>query len=219
MRTADDPDWDGPRNLRDAVRVAASPEAHGLGSVVVMAGRILPGDDVVKVHTTRDEAFAAPNAGRLGSVDDGGVRMERPRGPWRRIGQIPAAAAEPVFLVTATVGMDGSMVRALATLRPAGVVIAATGAGNSHPDLLAACRELMADGVPVVITTRCVSGGAAPAYGFPGGGATWFASGAMSCGTLSGPKARVALALALGARLSGERLRTVLAGPEAVAGT
>ena len=63
MRNAGDPAWDGPRNLLDAVRIAATPAAKGIGTVVAMAGTILPADDAIKVHTSREDAFAAPNSG------------------------------------------------------------------------------------------------------------------------------------------------------------
>ncbi len=213
MRNAGDPAWDGPRNLRDAVRVAASAEARDAGTLVVMAGAILPADDAVKLHTDRETAFGAPNVGPLGHVSDAGVRFDRPRGARRRLTPMPLTAAEPVHLITATVGMDGALVRAARTTRPAGFVVAATGAGNTHADLLAACREAMADGLTVALTTRCVSGLAAPAYGFPGGGATWVEAGALLCGTLNGPKARVAVALGLGAGLDRTAMTALLAGP------
>ncbi|MEO7118302.1 MAG: asparaginase [Candidatus Limnocylindrales bacterium] len=212
MRNAGDPKWDGPRNLSDAVRVAASPDARRLGTMVVMAGSILPGDDVVKTHASRETTFQAPNAGPIGAVRDGVVKITR-RPPRRRaIRPMPMTAAEPVLLITATVGLDGALVRAARTLDPAGFVIAASGAGNTHPDLLAACAEAMADDVPVALTTRCVSGETAPAYGFPGGGATWVGAGAMLCGTLGGPKARIALALAIGAGYDRVALAALLAG-------
>lgn len=213
MRTSADPAWDGPRNMRDAVRVASAPELRGQGTFVVMGGRILPADDAVKLHSHADDAFGAPNSGSLGEVGERGVRVIRARGPRRSLARALVAAAEPCFLVIATVGLDGSVVRALGGLRPAGLVIAASGSGNTHPDLLDACLEQLARGVAVVLTTRCCAGRAAPAYGFPGGGARWVDTGAMPAGHLGGPKARVALALGLGAGLRDLGLREFLADP------
>ena len=212
MRNAGEDGYDGPRNLRGAVRVAAAPGARGAGAVVVLGDAVLPADDATKVHTDAYAAFAAPNAGPLGSVTDAGLRLSSHR--WRRrvLPRIPGAAAEPVVLVTAVVASGGELLRAARSIEPCGVVVAATGAGNTHPDLLAAAREAMADGVPVVLVSRSLAGAARPAYAFPGGGVEWARAGALFAGTLSAPKARVALALALGAGLAGGDLRTLLEG-------
>ncbi len=219
MRNAAHPAWDGPGNLRGALRVAASERWRGAGTLVVMAGTVLPADDAMKLHSHAVDAFGAPNVGALGAVDAesvAGAGVERvgraERYGRRRLERIPESAAEPVLLVTATVGMDGDGLRALASLGPRGLVIAATGAGNTHPDLLAAGREQMDAGLPLALTSRCVAGGVSAAYGFPGGGAAWLAAGAMDCGTLSGSKARVALALGLGAGLDDAGLRALLSG-------
>jgi L-asparaginase len=76
----------------------------------------------------------------------------------------------------------------------------------------------MAKRIPVVLTTRCPAGAAGTGYAFRGGGATWVRAGAMLAGTLTGPKARIALALGLGAGLGGDELADLLAG-SAGAGT
>jgi L-asparaginase len=207
MRNAGEPDFDGPRNLADAVRIAIDPRFRGEGVLVMMGGSILPADDAVKTHSQALDSFAAPNHGRLGWVDGVEVVVERRRAPRRRLRPAPRAAAEPVALLTAVVSTDGDLLRAAVEQGSRGVVVAATGAGNTDPDLLAAAVEAMAAGVPVVLTTRCASGGVGPHYGFPGGGRSWQEAGAILTGTLGGPKARVALALGLGAGLDGEGLR------------
>jgi L-asparaginase len=71
----------------------------------------------------------------------------------------------------------------------------------------------MGAGIPVVLTTRCPAGEAGTAYAFPGGGATWVRAGALLAGHLGGPKARVALALGLGAGLDRDGLGALLADP------
>ena len=112
---------------------------------------------------------------------------------------------------------DGELLRAAVARGAPGVVVEGTGTGNTDPDLLAAAREALAAGIPVVLASRCCSGGVAPAYGFPGGGRTWLDAGAILAGTLSGPKARIALALGLGAGLDREGLFRLITGTSATA--
>ncbi len=215
MRNAGEAGFDGARNLADAVRTAADPRLRGQGVLVVMDGLVLPADDATKVHSRALDAFQAPNDGPLGRIEGGRLALERMRGRRRRIATRPRRAAEPIVLLTAVVSTDGDLLRAAVRGGAVGVVVEATGSGNTDPDLLAAAGEAMATGVPVALASRCVAGGVAPVYGFPGGGLSWQAAGAMLTGTLSGPKARVALALGLGAGLDDVALARLLAGAHA----
>jgi L-asparaginase len=211
MRVAGDPQYDGPANLRDAVRCAASPQLIGTGVVVVLAGTIEPADDVTKTHTSAFDTFRSLNFGSLGRVESDEVRLGRPRGLRRHVAA--TRAAERVRLVVATIGADGVEIDALRAARADGFVVAATGSGNTSPLILAAAERAMADGLPVALTTRSSAGEATAAYAFPGGGATWVRAGAMLSGHLGGPKARVALALGLGAGLDRAGLAALLADP------
>jgi L-asparaginase len=213
MRAAGDPGYDGPANLTDAVRVAASPEAAGanLGAVVVLDASIEPADDVTKTHASAFDTFRALNVGSLGRVDGERVVLARSRGPRRHVAA--TRAAERVYLVTATVATSGAPIAALHANGADGFVVAATGAGNTDPRLLAAAEAAMADGLPVAITTRCPIGAASDAYAFPGGGATWRRAGAIPTGHLGGPKARIAMALGIGAGLDHGGLVDLLADP------
>jgi len=207
MRTAGDAGYDGPANLRDAIRAAAAPELVGQGTVVVMAGAILPADDVVKTHTDAYDTFRAIDLGPLGHVSHDRVLVARRRTGRRILPAIPTTAAEPVPLITVTVAMDGSLLRAATGMGARGLVVAATGSGNTHPDVLAAATEAMAAGIPVVLATRCLSGRVSASYGFPGGGARWIQAGAIPAGSLSATKARICLAFGLGASLDDTGLR------------
>ncbi len=213
MRNATDPGYDGSANLRDAVRCAASPGLIGCGVVVVLAGTIEPAADVTKTHASALDTFRSLNEGRLGRLTDAAVILERPRGPRRPV-LATMTAVGPVPIIVATVGLDDGLIGAIRSLRPAGIVIEATGAGNTAAGLLADATDAIRAGIPVVLTTRCPSGAAGTGYAFPGGGSTWVHAGALLAGTLTGPKARIALALALGAGLSGSALGAFLAGPE-----
>jgi L-asparaginase len=112
--------------------------------------------------------------------------------------------------------MDGAVIEALRGAAD-GFVIEATGGGNTSALLLAAAEGAIADGLPVVLTTRCPAGAANGDYAFPGGGATWLRAGAMLAGHLGGPKARVALALGIGAGLDRAGLVALLADPAPLA--
>jgi L-asparaginase len=213
MRSATDPGYDGPANLRDAVRCAADSRLGGAGVVVVLAGTIEPAADVTKTHASALDTFRSLNQGRLGRLADGALVLERPPSPRRAVLDTRVAAG-PVPIVVATIGLDVGLIGALRSLRPAGIVVEATGAGNTAASLLAEALAAIRDGIPVVLASRCPSGAAAAGYAFPGGGATWVKAGALLAGTLTGPKARIALSLALGAGLGGSDLGAFLAGPE-----
>jgi L-asparaginase len=204
MRSASDEAYDGPANLRDAVAVAADPGATSQGVVVVMAGEIHGADDVRKTHTHAHGTFRSPNVGPLGFVAAGAVRILRRREPMR-LPAWPERAALPIPVVT-TVLDDHGAIRAAAARDPAGLVVAATGGGNTPAAYLEVARELMERGIPVVLTTRCPSGAPRPGYGFPGGSTAWWEAGAIFSGTLDAAKARLLLALGLGAGLSMDEL-------------
>jgi L-asparaginase len=216
MRSAGAPDYDGPDNIRNAVRVAASAEvrAAGIGVVVSLDGAIQPADYVTKTHAAAFDTFRSLNTGPLGRVEAEHLHLERRRGRRRQVAT--TRAAERVFLVTATVATDGTPIDALRGAGADGFVVAATGAGNTAATLLAAAERAMADGLPVVLTTRCPAGAASAGYAFPGGGATWLRAGALPAGHLGGPKARIALALGMGAGLDRDNLARLLADPEPI---
>lgn len=211
MRSASQAGYEGPANLLDAVRCVADPALRDQGCLVVLAGAIHPADDVLKTHASAITTFQSPNLGPLGHVDGGRVVVAR-----RRVARhdvVAERAAEPIFLITAVVASDGSLVEATRTLDPKGYVIEATGAGNTSAGLFDACRRAIDGGIPVVLTTRTPAGRAGTGYAFPGGGATWARAGALFAGYLGGPKARIALALGLGAGLDQAGLAALLADP------
>jgi L-asparaginase len=211
MRASHEDGYDGPANLRRAVMAAAARELRDAGVVVSLNGTLEAADDVTKMHTRDFDTFQSPNRGSLGRVTDDGVVLS-PRGPRRSLPSVPGDGAR-VELVQAGIGSDGAMLDAAVATGVAGVVVAATGAGNTAAGLLAAAERAMADGVTVVLASRCPAGAVSTAYAFPGGGATWVRAGAIPAGTLCAIKARVALALGLGAGLGGDDVAALLADP------
>lgn len=201
MRSASQEAYDGPENLRNAVAAAAGGQLAGQGVVVAMAGELHAADDVRKTHSHAHATFASPNLGPLGFVTDGEVSLRRRR---RRavLPRIPEAAALPVPVLPVVLDAEPQ----LTAEQPAGLVVAAAGGGNTPPAYLDLARPLIGARVPVLLTTRCPSGRVRPGYGFAGGSTTWWEAGAVFGGTLDALKARVLVALGIGAGLDADAL-------------
>jgi L-asparaginase len=195
QRAGDEPDRDGPRNLRDAIRVASSPAAQGRGAMVVFAGEIHAAREVRKVHTSAVRAFASPGHGPIGHVD--GDRVMFSRRPERRPAlPVPEALVE-VDLIRLYAGSDARFLRTAVQSGARAIVLEGTGRGNANDQVLEGVREAVASGVTVVVCSRCLEGRVKPVYG-RGGGRDLAEAGAVFAGDLAGPKARVLLQLAGG---------------------
>ncbi len=212
MRNASEAGWDGPANLRGAVRVAAARASRGAGVLVALGGRIHAADAVAKRHASALDAFVTRGGSPIGRVGERAVSL-RARGPRRILPTMPAEATLPVPIIVAALETDGAPLDAAVRDGARGVVVAATGSGNTHPDLLRAAVDAQRAGIPVVLASRTGAGAVGPFYAFPGGGATWVRAGILLAGDLSPVQARVALALGMGAGLTGDALRTLVAGP------
>jgi L-asparaginase len=210
MLSSDMPGFDGPDNLRGAIRAAASPELRNAGAVVSLAGTIEAADDVQKTHATALDTFRSPNDGSLGRVGPDSVALVRERGPRRHVSTDRAGL---VYLITATVAADAVLLDAALAAGADGIVLAAAGSGNTDPSLLAAAERAIGAGIHVALASRCAAGRATAAYAFPGAGAQWLRAGALPVGQLCALKARVALALGIGAGLDHAGLTALLADP------
>jgi L-asparaginase len=198
QRSADQPDSDGPRNFRDAVRVAVAAEARGRGAMLAFAGEVHAAREGRKVHTSALRAFASPDYGPLGHVD--GERVVFRRRPDRRPPLPLPDLLAPVDLIRLYAGSDARFLRASLASGARAIVLEGTGRGNANEQVLDGVREATAAGVTVVVCSRCAEGRVEPVYG-RGGGRDLFEAGALFAGDLAGPKVRVLLQLALGAGL------------------
>jgi L-asparaginase len=205
QRSAAEPDSDGPRNLRDAVRVASEPTARDRGPLVAFAGQLHAAREARKVHTSALAAFASPGYGPVGAVDGGRVVFQR-SSERRPPLPDPDGPLPVVDLIRLYAGSDARFVRASVASGARAIVLEATGRGNANEQVLEGVREALAAGVPVVVTSRCLAGRVEPAYG-RGGGKDLAEAGTLFAGDLAGPKARVLVQLALASGLElGEAL-------------
>jgi L-asparaginase len=207
MRTASDLGWDGPANLLDSVRVAASADSRGFGAMVAMGGRVFTGLDVTKSHTHLLDAFESPGLGPIAVIDDGAVIFRRALPPAPPV-LAPAAPGGPVDIVYAWAGADDRLLEASrATAR--GIVVAGMGRGNVPPAMVPGIARWVAEGKPVVIASRAQRGRVGETYAYEGGGRRLHAMGTILAGGRRPPQARIDLLLALGAGLSMEGIREV----------
>ena len=182
---------DGPQNLVDAVMVASHPQARGV--MAVCDGTIHGALDVSKQHTSRVDAFSSGDAGPIGYVEHGRLRLSRGwPAPYRAspfsLRQLPVHGQWPrVEIVMSHAGAGAAVVQGLRTAGVDGLVAATTGNGTLHSELEAALLEAQDAGVGVVRATRCTRGGIVELAG----------DALPAAGALSPVKARIALLLQL----------------------
>jgi L-asparaginase len=167
MRPATSAAADGPQNLADAMVVAACPEASGV--CVVFAGKIHDAHDVAKRHNYRLDAFSSGDAGPIGHVEEGRLRLLRPWPASPRLCAVeqlrPPTQWPRVDIIFNHAGADGGVVRALMAQGIDGIIVAGTGNGTLHHALQAALVQAQGQGVQVRRTTRCAEGVVLPAPG------------------------------------------------------
>jgi L-asparaginase len=186
---------DAGMNLANAIRTAASPEARGLGTLVVLNDEIHAAREVTKTSTTRLQTFRSPDFGVLGHADGDAVVFYRK--PVRTVApdtefDIRALDALPrVDIVYAYAGSDGTAARAFVEAGAKGIVSAAFAPGmTGEADGAVLADGVKSHGITVVISTRAGSGRTFK-------GARHTENGFLIADNLNPQKARILLALAL----------------------
>lgn len=208
QRNASSPDFDGPRNLLNAVRVCIASQARGKGVLVVMNNQINAAREVTKTHTANVETFNSGDFGFLGVVDDDRVVFSR-QSTRRQYISLNTADMPRVEIVPMFAGANGDLVQAAASIGANGIVIQALGLGNVNLHMYESIKQVIATGIPVVISTRVPNGRTSPVYGFEGGGSTLKHAGAVFADNLSPQKARILLMLALHQGTSAQQLQPI----------
>ncbi len=205
MRNSSELGWDGPANLRSAVRVAAEPRARGLGVIVVMNDQLLAAAEAIKTHVEALETFQSRDFGPLGFVDKDRLVLTH-RSVMRE--HIPTTRLEErVEIVKLSAGSDGALLRPAVQSGLRGLVVEGLGRGNVPVTAIAAVEEVVESGLPVVITSRCPRGRVLDTYAYEGSGKHLRRMGAILGGLLPSHKARLKLMLLLGADCCLEEIR------------
>jgi L-asparaginase len=204
QHAADEPNPDGPQNLLDSLRLAASDVACGLGAMICFDHEFHAARDVTKSHTSRTDTFLSAEHGKLGDVD--GDRIVVHRKPMLRHTYKANGVVTDIELIKLAMGANDRYVRYAAENGAKAIVLEGFGRGNATPAVTAAATALVKRGVPIVMTSRCQRGRVKPIYG-NGGGKTLAEGGVIFAGDLSGQKARILLSVLLGMGLSPDELR------------
>jgi L-asparaginase len=156
MRYASESDTDGPQNLADAIRLAGSPAARGVGVLVSFAGEIRTARWTTKTDTTSLRPFASPPGEVVGHVEDTEVTLSlSPLHRWPRSDRIEHRVA----LVKVFPGMERTAVDALVDDRVRGIVIEGFGVMNVPNSIIGAIGEAVERGVSVVLASRSLTVG------------------------------------------------------------
>lgn len=209
MRNSSQVGFDGYRNLHDAVRLAASAEARGLGPVVCLNEEFHSARWVTKTSGQKEDTFKSPATGPLGALY--GDRVALFTRPARQPAPLRPVLERNVDLIRLAVDCDDRFVRASIERGARGVVLETFGGGRVPTALLPAIDEAIERGIVVAATTRTHGGGMWDMYGYEGAYRDLVRRGVRFGQDIPGHKLRLALMVALGNGLAGDALAGYLA--------
>ncbi|GAA3038260.1 asparaginase [Gordonia defluvii] len=193
---SDQPDADGPGNIVAAIACALDPDSVGRGVQVVVGGDPQPVRGLFKVDTEALRAYDVVHPG-----------LGRPLADL----PVPAGRTARVDTLALYPGVSPGTIAAAVSQHAAGIVLSATGSGNTHPDITAQVSLAVQQGVTVVVSTRVPYGKVAARYGGGGGAVDLVAAGALVSAWLRAPQARMAVIALLTAGASRDDIADFLA--------
>ncbi len=197
MNHSEDPEWDGPANIRDAMLVVLSGQFRGLGVLTCLNGEINAASEVTKTHTLQRDTFMSFDFGPVGRIFEGRPVFLRKPFIHDHVGMVDPV--EPVHILKCYAGMDSVPFQSCISGGVRGLVVEAMGTGNVPPRAFDGIMQVIEAGIPVVLVSRCPRGVTDDVYGYYGAGRNLHAAGVIFAPYLNGQKARIKLMLALGA--------------------
>lgn len=197
---------DGPLNMYNAVALAASPLAKGMGVMVVMNDEIHSPHAVKKMMSTPVQTFMSPEEGMLGTVIFGDVTIfHKPHGRYTLNSEFSVDGVKElprVDIVYGCADMSTDLIDIMIKAGAKGIVIAGVGDGNMNAGTLEAAKKATKAGIPVVRATRVPIGAV-----LVNGEVNDKEFGTLCSDELNPQKARVLLMLALLKKRSWEEMQ------------
>jgi len=162
MRPATAISADGPKNLYDAITVAVSPKSVGRGVLISFNEGIFDAREVMKLSTTKTNAFGSPNSGPVGQVYDGkveyysnSVREVNVNTPFSVTADTKLPRVDIVYMYA---DAPSDQIDMLVSKKVDGIVIAGVGNGNFNKAYMDAVKRAVKAGVIVCRASRAPSG-------------------------------------------------------------
>ena len=210
MRSSNELGSDGVYNYLSALRVASDDKAADKGVLVVMNDEIHAAKYVTKTHTTNVSTFQTPTHGPLGLIMKHEILYFKTAEPRVRFDLDKIQGLVPIIPVYA--GMTEELLDLLPVDQLDGLIIQAFGAGNVPKETAQKLNNLIQEGLPIALVSRCFNGIAEPVYAYEGGGVCLQNAGVFFVKELNAQKARLKLLIAINAGLRGEELRAYMEG-------
>ncbi|MBS3970918.1 MAG: asparaginase [Clostridia bacterium] len=193
---------DALRNLKDSLIAALSEESQDKGVLVVFNGKIYAASEVIKVHTSNLDAFAAPGWGPIGYLDEREVIYKRVVSKRAKLALGTSSREPKVYIISFALGMDGCLIDKALEAGAEGLVLEGFGRGQIPPEAVEQLEKAVKKGIPVVLTTRCYEGSVKGVYDYRGSAAQLEKMGVILGKDLPKQKARIKLILALANNMS-----------------
>src|SRR3972149_11845499 len=168
MKNSSEPDWDGPRNLLDAIHICLNNNCKNLGVLVCLNGDINAASEVTKTYTDNIDTFSSLDFGALGFVQKGKIIINRL--PIKLEIIETNSIVTNVDMLTVYAGMNEKFFKFSADSGVEGIVVEALGVGNVPPAAFVGIKYAIDKNIPVVLVSRCPAGETLDIYSYPGAG-------------------------------------------------
>ncbi|WP_027340472.1 asparaginase [Halonatronum saccharophilum] len=200
---------DGEANLVHSLQTILDPRSKNKGVLIAINNQIHAARFIYKVHTNKLTSFASLNAGPIGYIDHCGVHYFYDLAP--QITVKTDKLKNRVDIIKLSIGTDDTLIQAALDSGTEGIVLEAFGVGTIPKRVTKGLFRAKEEGIPVVLTSRCLEGRVYNLYGASAGGVDISELDLIFARTLNSTKARLLLMLLLSRGLSKGEIRKYFA--------